>query len=154
MKGNEKTIVMLNTLLGNELAAVNQYILHAELCENWKYGKLRDNIKKRAIDEMKHVEQLIARILFFEGFPVVSQLGNITIGFNVPDIHKKDMVSESKTIGEYNAAIHLAQELGDSGTRELLESILTEEESHLDWIKGQHDQINQMGIENYLGNQI
>jgi len=154
MKGNDKIIGSLNTLLGGELAAVNQYILHAEICENWLYGKLHESIKKRAIDEMKHAEKLIARILFLEGLPVVSQLGAINIGSDVMLIHKNDLNAESKTISDYNAAIKLALEVGDSGTRELLESIVGDEESHIDWIEGQRDQIVQMGIETYLGKQI
>jgi bacterioferritin len=154
MKGNEKIIVNLNALLGDELAATNQYILHAEICENWLYGKLHESIKKRAIDEMKHAEKLIARILFLDGHPIVSQIGGINIGSDVPDMHKKDWSAESKTISDYNTAIKLAQESGDSGTRELLESILADEEAHIDWIEGQQDQITQMGIETYLGKQI
>jgi bacterioferritin len=153
MKGNEKVIANLNALLGDELAAANQYILHAEICENWLYGKLHETIKKRAIDEMKHAEKLIARILFLEGRPIVSQLGAISIGSDVLDIHKKDWSSESKAIGDYNAAIKLAQESGDGGTREILESILVDEEAHIDWIEGQREQITQMGTETYLGKQ-
>jgi len=154
MKGNEKIIVTLNALLSDEIAAVNQYILHAEICENWLYGKLHESIQKRAIDEMKHAEKLIARILFLEGHPIVNKLGAISIGSDIQDIHKKDWGAESKTIGDYNAAIKLAQESGDGGTRELLESILTDEEAHIDWIEGQQDQITQMGIGTYLGKQI
>jgi bacterioferritin len=145
---------VLNSLLGGELAAVNQYVLHAEICENWLYGKLHDVIKKRAIDEMKHAEKLIARILFLEGLPVVSQLGAINIGSDVMVIHKNDLNSESKTISDYSAAIKLSLDIGDSGTRELLESILIDEEAHLDWIEGQRNQIVQIGIETYLGVQI
>jgi bacterioferritin len=154
MKGNEKIIARLNALLGDELAAANQYILHAEICENWHYGKLHETSKKRAIDEMKHAEKLIARILFLEGQPSVSQLGAIGIGSDVQDIHKKDWGAESKAVGDYNAAINFAQESGDGGTRELLESILGDEEAHIDWIEGQRDQITQMGIATYLGEQI
>jgi bacterioferritin len=154
MKGDEKVVSALNALLGDELAAANQYILHAEICENWLYGKLHEAIKRRAIDEMKHAEKIIARILFLEGRPIVSQLGAISIGSDVQDIQKKDWSAESKAIGDYNAAIKGAQESGDSGTRELLESILADEEAHIDWIEGQRDQITQMGIETYLGKQI
>ena len=154
MKGNDKIIEALNSLLSGELAAVNQYILHAEICENWRYGKLHESIKKRAIDEMRHAEKLIARILFLEGLPIVSQLGAINIGSDVMVIHKNDLNSESKTISDYGAAIKLSLDVGDSGTREILESILSDEEKHIDWIKGQRDQIVQMGVEIYLGNQI
>jgi bacterioferritin len=153
MKGNEKVIASLNSLLGDELAATNQYALHAEICENWRYGKLHAMIKKRAIDEMKHAGKIIARILFLEGRPIVSQLGAISIGSDVQDIHKKDWSAERKAIEDYNAAIKLALESGDNGTRELLESILADEEVHIDWIESQSDQITQMGIETYLGRQ-
>jgi bacterioferritin len=154
VKGNDQVIEKLNALLSDELAAINQYILHAEICENWMYGKLHDAMKKRAIDEMKHAEILIARILFMEGRPVVSQLGAIHIGIDVEDIHKKDWESEHKTIGDYNAAIKISQDAGDSGTREILESIIADEETHIDWIEGQRDQIAQMGVATYLGRQI
>jgi len=154
MKGNDKIIDSLNSLLGGELAAVNQYILHAEICENWLYGKLHESIKKRAIDEMNHAEKLIARILFLEGLPLVSELGAINIGSDVMGIHKNDLNSESKTVSDYGAAIKLSLEIGDSGTRELLESILADEEAHLEWIECQREQIVQIGIEIYLGKQI
>ena len=154
MKGNEKVIERLNALLSDELAASNQYILHAEICENWHYGKLHDSIKKRAIEEMKHAEKLIARILFLEGRPIVNQLGAIAIGSDVADMNKKDWGAEKKAIDDYNAVIRLAQELGDNGTKEILDSILSDEEGHIDAIEGQRDQISQMGIATYLGQQI
>ncbi|MFZ2635303.1 MAG: bacterioferritin [Rectinemataceae bacterium] len=154
MKGNEKVIDTLNALLGDELAAANQYILHAEICENWKYGKLHDAIKMRAIDEMKHAEKLIARILFLEGRPLVTKLGAINIGSDVEAIHKRDWEAEHKAINDYNAGIKIVHEIGDSGTRELLESIIEDEEAHIDWIEGQRDQIAQMGAGIYLGEQI
>jgi bacterioferritin len=154
MKGNEKIIEKMNALLSDELAASNQYILHAEICANWRYGKLHDFIEKRAIDEMKHAEKLIARILFLEGRPIVSQLGAISIGSNVEEIHKKDWGAEKKAIDDYNAAIKTVQDLGDNGTKELLDSILADEESHIDLIEGQRDQIAQMGIATYLSQQI
>jgi bacterioferritin len=154
MKGNIRIIEKLNALLSDELGATNQYVLHAEICENWKYGKLHDAITKRAIAEMKHAEKLISRILFLEGQPLVNQLGAIHIGPDVEAIHKNDWESEKKTIDDYNAGIKIAQEIGDSGTRELLESIIVEEEAHIDWIEGQRDQIVQMGVGTYLGVQI
>jgi bacterioferritin len=153
MKGDDKVIASLNALLGDELAATNQYILHAEICENWRYGKLHEILMKRAIEEMKHAEMIIARILFLEGRPVVSQLGAIGIGSDVQDMHKKDWTAESRAIGNYNAAIKLMGESGDGGTRELMEAILADEESHIDWIEGQQGQIAQMGVEIYLGRQ-
>ncbi|MFA6365778.1 MAG: bacterioferritin [Candidatus Hydrogenedentales bacterium] len=154
MKGNEKVIEKMNALLSDELAASNQYILHAEICANWKYGKLHDSMQKRAIDEMKHAERLIERILFLEGRPVVSKLGAINIGIDVEEIFKKDWAAEKKAVDDYNGAIKTAQDLGDNGTKELLDSILGDEESHIDVIEAQRDQIAQMGIATYLSQQI
>jgi bacterioferritin len=154
MKGNEKIIEKLNDLLADELTAINQYMVHAEMCDNWMYERLHKAIEKRAIDEMKHAEKLIARILFLEGRPIVSHLKDIHIGAEVELQHKSDWRAEHDAIHSYNDGIKLATELGDSGSRELMESILKDEESHIDWIEGQIDQIKQMGINNYLVEQI
>jgi bacterioferritin len=153
MKGKGKVIEKLNALLSDELAAANQYILHSEMCENWRYGRLHAALRKRAVDEMKHAERLIARILFLEGRPIVDMLGMLKIGADVADIHDKDWAAESKAISDYNAGVKAAQEAEDGGTRDLLESILVEEEAHIDWIEAQRGQIDQMGLENYLGRQ-
>ncbi len=150
MKGDEKVIEKLNEILADELTAINQYMVHAEMCDNWGYEKLHQAIEKRAIDEMKHAEAIIARILFLEGRPVVSNLNKITIGQDVEAQHKNDWDAEKKAIGLYNDGIKLAVSLGDNGTRDLLEDNLTVEEGHIDWIEAQQDQIKQMGIQNYL----
>lgn len=150
MKGNEKLIERLNARLADELTAINQYMVHSEMCDNWGYDKLHKAIEKRAIDEMKHAEKLIARILFLEGQPMVSVLNKIHIG---PDVHnqlKNDCESEKGAILDYNADIKLATEVGDHGTRELLEDLLEDEEAHIDWLEAQLDQIQQVGIQNYL----
>jgi len=154
MKGNPKIIEILNALLTGELTAINQYIVHSEMCSNWGYEKLHKTDEKRAIDEMKHAEKLITRILFLEGIPVVSHLNKISIGSDVAAQHKNDMLSEVETISLYNNGIKLAAEVGDSGTRELLESILKDEEVHLDWLEAQISQISQIGIQNYLADQL
>ena len=154
MNGNPKIIETLNGLLADELTAINQYIVHSEMCSNWGYEKLHKADEKRAIDEMKHAEKLITRILFLEGIPVVSHLEKISIGSDVAAQHKNDMNSETETITMYNNGIKLAAEVGDSGTRELLESILKDEEVHLDWLEAQINQISQMGIQNYLADQL
>ena len=154
MKGNEKIIAKLNELLSDELTAINQYIVHSEMCANWGYEQLHKHTEKRAIDEMKHAEKLIARILFLEGLPVVSHLNKIVIGADVTIQHTNDHTAEEGAIKAYNAGIKLATELADNGTRELLESILKEEEAHIDWIEAQLDQIKQMGIQNYLVEQL
>ena len=154
MNGNPKIIDSLNALLAGELTAINQYIVHSEMCSNWGYEKLHKADEKRAIDEMKHAEKLVTRILFLEGIPVVSHLEKISIGSEVAAQHKNDMNSEIETIALYNNGIKLAAEVGDSGTRELLESILKDEEGHLDWLEAQISQISQMGIQNYLSDQL
>jgi bacterioferritin len=154
MKGNERIIERLNARLADELTAVNQYMVHAEMCDNWGYERLHEAIQGRAIEEMKHAEKLIARILFLEGMPIVSNLNPIHIGADVEAQHRNDWEAENEAIQVYNEDIALAVELGDNGTRELLESILVDEEAHIDWIEAQLDQISQMGIPNYLVEQI
>ena len=154
MKGNSRVIDMLNARLSEELTAVNQYMVHAEMCDNWGYSHLAEAVEKRAIEEMKHAEKLIARLLFLEGTPIVSQLGKITIGAAVEAQLSNDLNAESDAVKVYNESIKLTVETGDNGTRELLDSILKAEESHLDWLEAQLDQIKQMGLGNYLEHQI
>jgi bacterioferritin len=154
MKGNAQIIDSLNARLAEELTAINQYMVHSEMCDNWNYEKLHKIIEKRAIDEMKHAEKLIARILFLDGRPIVSNLNKITIGAEVEKMHLNDHAAEADAIKNYNESIRLAVEVGDNGTRELLESILHEEEEHIDFLEAQLDQIKQMGIQNYLVEQI
>ncbi|MGQ9663081.1 MAG: bacterioferritin [Kiritimatiellia bacterium] len=154
MKGNEKVIARLNERLAEELAAINQYIVHSEMCANWGYKKLHDSIEKRAIDEMKHAEKLIARILFLEGRPIVTKLSKVDIGADVPAQLKKDHAAEHSAIKAYNDDIQFAGEAGDHGTRELLISILQDEEAHIDRIEEQLEQIAQLGVQNYLVEQM
>lgn len=154
MKGNEKILEKLNDLLADELTAINQYMVHSEMCDNWMYERLHGEIEKRAIGEMKHAEKLIARILFLEGRPIVSVLKKINIGADVEAQHKNDWQAEFDAIKSYNDGVKLANEVGDGGTRELLEHILQEEEEHIDWIEAQLDQIKQMGVKIYLVEQI
>ena len=154
MKGNDKIIDTLNALLSDELTAINQYMVHSEMCDDWGYEKLHAAIEKRAIDEMKHAEKLIGRILFLEGRPIVSSLGPITIGAEVDSQLRSDHASELAAVSAYNNAIRLTAELGDSGTRELLESILADEEVHIDWLEAQLDQIEQIGLPTYLSKQL
>lgn len=150
MKGNEKIIAILNDFLSDELTAINQYIVHSEMCDNWGYGKLHDAIEKRAIQEMKHAEKLIARILFLEGLPIVSELKKMNIGATVEAQLNNDRAAEAGAIKGYNDGIRLCLEVGDGGTRELIEDNLEDEEAHIDWLEAQLDQIAQMGIQNYL----
>jgi bacterioferritin len=154
MKGNEKIIQMLNDMLSDELTAVSQYMVHAQMCANWGYKSLSDKIEKRAIEEMKHAETHIDRILFLEGMPIVSQLKKINIGPDVLTQLNNDHAAEDGAIKGYNASIKLCTELLDNGTREILEDILGDEEAHIDWLEAQLDQVKQMGIQNYLVEQI
>ena len=154
MKGNEKIIETLNALLADELTAINQYMVQSEMCADWGYQKLHEAIEKRAIDEMKHAEKLIGRIIFLEGKPTVSNLNKINIGATVDAQHKNDHDAEEGAIKAYNDGIKLAVEVGDNGTRDLLEEILEDEEDHIDWIESQLDQIEQMGLQVYLGEQL
>jgi bacterioferritin len=154
MKGNEKIIQQLNARLADELAAINQYMVHSEMCADWGYNRLHETVEKRAIEEMKHAEELIARILFLEGSPTVSELSAIKIGADVETQFKNDLAAEAQAIKDYNQDIRLALDLGDNGTRKLLQSILKDEGDHLDWLETQLEQIRQIGIQYYLVEQI
>jgi bacterioferritin len=154
MKGQQEIIDKLNALLADELTAINQYFLHAEMCDNWGYDRLHEMIEQRSIQEMKHAERLIGRILFLEGRPIVSDLNKISIGEDVKQQFVNDHDAEALAIKMYNEAVALTTKLGDNGTKVLVESILTDEEAHIDLIEEQQDQIEQMGYQNYLNNQI
>jgi bacterioferritin len=154
MKGQEKIIDTLNMLLADKLTAISQYMVHSEMCDNWGYAKLHATVEKRAIDEMKHAEKLIARVLFLEGRPIVTKLNPIVIGPVVEKQIDNDWNAEAGAIKNYNAGIKLAVELGDNGTRELLESILKDEEAHIDLLEAQKDQIQQLGVQNFLTEQL
>ncbi len=153
MKGNPKVIEILNSLLADELTAINQYMVHAEMCENWGYDKLGETIQKRAIEEMKHAEKLIGRILFLEGVPIVSNLRKMTIGADVPKMFGSDHALEETAIKSYNEGIAVCGEAKDFATREILESILNDEDRHIDGIEEVQDQISQMGIQVFLSTQ-
>jgi bacterioferritin len=154
MQGDPKIIDLLNTLLADELTAINQYMVHSEMCADWTYEELHEAIEARAIQEMKHAEKLIGRILFLEGIPIVTVLNKIHIGADVESQHKNDAIAELDAIKDYNKGIRLAVEVGDNGTRDLLETILKDEEEHLDWIEAQIELIRQMSIQNYLVEQL
>jgi bacterioferritin len=154
MKGDAKLIGALNSLLADELTAINQYMVHAEMCENWGYEKLDKLIEKRAITEMKHAERLIGRILFLEGIPIVSELNKVMIGADVPKMFVNDHGAEARAIKSYNAAIVLAGNVKDYATREILEGILKDEDGHIDEIEAIQDQINQMGLQVFLSVQV
>ena len=154
MKGNEKVIETLNALLADELTAINQYIVHSEMCANWGYERLHKAIEERAITEMKHAEKLIERILFLEGNPIVSKLNEVSIGPDVETQHRNDWTAEEAAVKAYNEGIRLATEVGDNGTRELLEAILKDEEEHIDWLETQFSLIGNIGVERYMQSKI
>ena len=154
MQGDPKIIEALNARLAEELSAISQYTVHAEMLENWHYGRLYEPVWKRSLTEMKHAEKLIERILFLEGRPIVSKLNPLHIGPVVPDMHKNDLASEYGAVKAYNESIKVAIEVGDNGSKQLLEGILQDEEEHVDWLEAQLEQITQTGLENYLAGQI
>jgi bacterioferritin len=155
MKAKDKRVIeLLNAVLTAELTAINQYFVHAEMCENWGYTRLHEVIRKESIDEMRHAEQLIQRVLFLEGVPNVQRLGKIHIGERVPEQLKLDLALEMEAIPRLNDGIQLCTEVGDNNSRHLLEEILESEETHVDWLEAQLDQIEQVGEQNYLAQQI
>jgi bacterioferritin len=154
MKGDLKVIATLNSLLARELTVVSQYMVHAEMCDNWGYGKLHDMIQKRAVTEMKHAETLIGRIIFLEGLPIVSELQKMHIGADVPKMFTNDHEAELDAIRQYNDGILVCGDARDFATREILEHILNEEDDHVDSIEGVQDQITQMGIQMFLAIQV
>jgi len=154
MKGNPKLIETLNALLADELTAINQYMVHSEMAHNWGYEKLHQHFEKRAIDEMKHAETLIGRILFLEGTPTVSKYNKMSIGADVPKQLAGDRGLELGAIKSYNEAIILAGEVKDYATREILEKILKDEDRHIDQIEELQDQIQQMTLQIFLSTQV
>jgi bacterioferritin len=154
MKGNKKLLTVLDQLLADELTVINQYMVHSEMCENWGYNKLHMDIRKQAMDEMRHAEWLIERMIFFEGTPTVSKLNPIKIGKTVTEMINNDDKYELDAVRSYNEAIKLAREVDDQGTVDLLTRILKIEEGHVDWADIQRAQIEQMGLEDYLVNQV
>ncbi len=154
MKSDPKIIECLNGLLANELTAISQYMVEAEMLENWGLAKLAKLEEDRAIVEMKHAEKLIQRILFLEGRPVVSKLNPINVGQEVPQQFDNDLASEMVAVAGYNAGIKLCVELGDNATKEMLEGILKDEDAHVDDIETQKDRVAKMGLQVYLGTQI
>jgi bacterioferritin len=154
MKGNPKVIASLNAALKEELTAISQYFLHAEMCENWHYDRLGSYIKKQSLDEMKHAEMLIERILFLDGTPTMTEALELTIGKNVREQIESDLRLEIGAVASYNAAVQLAREEGDNASRELFERLLQDEEQHVDWLEAQVHQIHELGYERYLATQV
>jgi len=154
MQGNPQVIAALNEALKEELTAINQYFLHAEMCENWHYHRLAGFIKKQSIGEMKHAEELIERILFLEGIPNMSEAMHLTVGSNVREQIESDLKLEVGAVGMYNRHVALARDAGDNASRELFERLLKDEEEHVDWLEAQLHQIKEIGYERYLSQQI
>jgi bacterioferritin len=154
MKGDAKVIALLNDVLTNELTAINQYFLHARMCQNWGYERLWKKVRAESIDEMKHADQVIARILYLDGLPNLQKLGKLEIGETVAEQLKSDLALEKRAIPVLNAGIELCRSKGDNGTAELLEEILVDEEEHADWLEAQMTLVEQVGIQNYLAQQM
>ena len=149
MKGSPKVIEKLNQALREELTAINQYIVHSEMYENWGYERLTKRIKKHSIDEMKHAEGLIERLLFLDGAPKMEPLA-LTIGANVKEMIESDLNAELGAIALYNEIARIAAEEKDNGTRDLFVRHLKDEEGHADWLEIQLHQIAEIGLERYL----
>jgi bacterioferritin len=154
VKGDAKVIAVLNQVLKAELTAINQYFLHAEMCENWGYEKLANHTRRESIEEMQHAEKLMERILYLDGTPNMSDYFRINIGPNVKAQLENDLNVEYDAVKRLNAGIETCVKAGDNGSRELLEKILTDEEHHIDWLEGQLHSIGEMGIENYLAQHL
>jgi bacterioferritin len=154
MKGNEGVIAVLNETLKAELTAINQYFLHAEMCENWGYMKLASYLRKESIEEMRHAESLMERILYLDGMPTMNELFPLRIGRNVKEQIQNDLALELDAIPRLNNGIALAVKVGDNGSREILTKILTDEEHHVDYLEAQLHIIQEIGLDNYLAQQI
>jgi bacterioferritin len=153
MQGNPKVIEQLNRALREELTAINQYFVHAEMCENWGYDKLAKYIKKQSIGEMKHAEALMERILFLDGTPSMEPLA-LKIGGNVKDMILSDLKLEVEAVAMYNESVQIALEQKDNGSRDLFVVLLKDEEEHVDWLEAQAHQIKELGYERYLTMQM
>jgi len=154
MKGNPKVIALLNEALHEELTAINQYFLHAEMCENWHYMKLAKFIKKQSIDEMRHAEKIIERLLFLDGVPAMSDGMKLTIGSTVKEQLASDLKLEIGAVAMYNKFSAAARELKDIVTADLFEFLLADEEKHVDWLEAQMHLIKEIGYERYLTQQL
>jgi bacterioferritin len=154
MKGDAKVLDRLNDLLSDELTATNQYMVHSEMCENWRYERLHKVVRERAITEMKHAEKLIERILFLDATPNMTELMQLSVGSNVREQLQSDLNLEIQAVGAYNRYIQIAREEGDNASRELFEQLLADEEEHVDWLEAQLHQIQELGYERYLSQQV
>lgn len=154
MKGHDQVVSLLNDILTAELTAINQYFIHARMLENQRYTKLAKHAQEESIGEMKHAQNVIDRLLYLDGVPNMQKYMKINVGQTVPEQHQFDLATEKDAVERLNKGIELCRSLGDNGTRVLLEAILTDEEGHIDWLEAQLLQIQQLGLENYLAQQI
>jgi bacterioferritin len=154
MKGDTAVIDVLNEVLTAELTGINQYFIHAMMCHNWRYERLAKHARQESIEEMKHAEEIIDRVLYLEGVPNMQRYLKINVGQNVPEQHQFDLQLERDAVARFNAGIELARGKGDNGTRALLEKMLADEEQHVEWLEAQLQQIQEIGIANYLAQQI
>ena len=154
MKGHAEVIQILNDVLCAELTAINQYFIHARMCQTWRYQRLAKTMREESMGEMKHAEQLMDRILYLDGVPNMQKYMKINVGQSVPEMHQFDLDLERDAVARLNAGVELCRGQNDNGSRLLLESILEEEEEHIDWLEAQLLQIQTMGIQNYLAQQI
>ena len=154
MKGDAEVIQILNDVLCAELTAINQYFIHAMMCEQWRFTRLAKHMREESIGEMKHAEEVIDRILYLDGRPNMQKYMKINVGKTVPEMHQVDLELEKDAITRLNPGIELCRAKGDNGTRLLLEKILHEEEDHIDWLEAQLQQIQDMGVPNYLARQV
>jgi bacterioferritin len=154
MKGNEDVVKVLNDVLSAELTGINQYFIHSMMCANWRYKRLAEHSRKESIEEMKHAQEVIERILYLDGRPNMQKYMKINVGKTVPEQHRYDLALEKDAVARLNAGVQLAVKHADNGTRALLEKILVDEEEHVDWLESQLQQIADIGIENYLAQQI
>ncbi|HET6613348.1 MAG TPA: bacterioferritin [Kofleriaceae bacterium] len=154
MKGHDKVLTLLNDVLTNELTAINQYFIHAKMCANWGYQLLAAKVREESIGEMKHADELIERILYFDGVPNMQRLGKVNVGETVPEQFALDLEVEKHAIAFLNEGIELCRGVGDHGSFDLLTKILVSEEDHADWLESQLSLIAQVGEQNYLAQQI
>jgi bacterioferritin len=154
MKGKPEVLAELSERLKEELAAINQYMLHAEMCENWGYYRLSKKTKQQAIGEMKHAEKIVERILFLEGLPRMDQLAKISIGKNVKQQLENDLALEKGAVADYNKSVEISRKAGDNATADFFKEILKDEEDHVDMLETELSMIEQMGLENYLTQQM
>ncbi len=154
MKGHAKVLEILNDLLTNELTSVNQYFVHAKMCENWGYERLASKVRNESMDEMKHADKLISRILYLDGVPNLQRLNKVNVGQTVLEQLRLDYDLERGAIQFLQTSIETVRSLGDYGSFELMNDILVSEEEHADWLESQLSLVEQVGLENYLSQQI